>query len=351
MDETKWRVFTPREDDLDRRLDRVVRKLLSSLSLGRIYAALRKGQIRVNGKRAKPSTRLSRADRLEIHRTLVPAAEEHAESHRPSRGDSPPQNGGAGSARRHAPGRAARTAAGQKLRELICFENDAVVACNKPAGMLTHGGGSLTEAVIRYLAGRSPKSLSFTPGPMHRLDRQSSGIVLFPKTLRAAQHFSALQAAGGAEKEYVTVLAGRLSGETPWEDRLTRDETRRTTRAAAADEEGQTAVTRVLPVATAQEGGTWYTLARCSLTGGRTHQIRAQAAINGLPLEGDVKYGGPKRAGGFLLHAHRMVLHEEAAELGFTTVVAPPSEAALELLAYRFGSSTAEALFGPPESR
>lgn len=334
MSESKWIEFTPGEDDASRRLDRVLRKLLGAVPLSRIYAALRKGEVRINGKRAKPGARLTAGDRLEIRAEL---ARESAA-------------GAGGSTRSGSAADGAKS--GDRFEDLICFENEAVLACNKPPGVLTHGGEnrestqSLADRAVAYLSAKGSASLSFTSGPMHRLDRNSSGIVLFPKRLVAARAFSSLQAAGETVKQYLAVLAGRMRSESRWEDVLERDNARRVTQAAADDESGRAAVTVVEPVATAQEDGRWYTLARCTLASGRTHQIRAQAALHEAPLEGDVKYGGPRRRGGFTLHAYRLALRSWSDELAFTEIFAAPPVAARELIEYRFGRSALESVAG-----
>ena len=106
-------------------------------------------------------------------------------------------------------------------------------------------------------------------------------------------------------KTYLALLSGVVTQETAWDDQLERDRSTRITKKADTGE-GRRALTEVVPEAV--EAG--FTLARIILHTGLTHQIRAQAAIHGVPLAGDELYGGESIPGnsGYLLHAHRLCL-------------------------------------------
>jgi 23S rRNA pseudouridine955/2504/2580 synthase len=154
--------------------------------------------------------------------------------------------------------------------------------------------------VRNYLEGRLPPSLSFRPGPLHRLDRPTSGIIAFSTSLEGARNFSALLRQGRLRKSYLALVEG-AAGETAfWEDGLFRDRQQKKTLSGGDDIPGiQKARTRVFTLASASG----YSLLRLELDTGRTHQIRAQAALHGCPLAGDRKYGGGPQAGGLFLHA------------------------------------------------
>jgi 23S rRNA pseudouridine955/2504/2580 synthase len=196
-------------------------------------------------------------------------------------------------------------------------EEDGLLILNKPAGITVHGPGSLDEQVRAYLAPRLPRSLSFTPGPLHRLDKPSSGVIVFSTNLEGARYFSALlrdRTIGRAviRKTYLAVTDGTVETDEIWEDALFRDRGRKKTCIVSQPDDGaatgakaRPALTRITPIASASGRS----FIRAEIETGRTHQIRAQAAAHAFPLSGDAKYGGrpfsggKSRPGGFFLHS------------------------------------------------
>jgi 23S rRNA pseudouridine955/2504/2580 synthase len=171
-----------------------------------------------------------------------------------------------------------------------------------------------------YLGPRLPPSLSFKPGPLHRLDKPTSGVIVFSAALEGARIFSALLREGRLKKYYLALVEGRLRGPEFWEDPLARE-----------GERPRIARTRVRPLA--ELGGR--TLILAELLTGRTHQIRAQAAARGHPLEGDLRYGGSPGNGGPWLHAWKLELGEGARLFPGPVpplISAPPPEAFLRRL-------------------
>jgi 23S rRNA pseudouridine955/2504/2580 synthase len=209
----------------------------------------------------------------------------------------------------------------------IIFESPDLLALNKPAGLAVHGPGSLDTRVRAYLAPRLPPSLSFNPGPLHRLDKPTSGIVVFSVSLAGARFFSALLREHSLVKRYLALVEGSVRSSGVWEDELVRDRDLRKTLLPESAEtgrespEGKPARTRFKPLG--RDGG--FTLLELEPETGRTHQIRAQAAFHGHPLAGDRKYGSrtkppvPNRDGNgeglsFLLHAWRLEVPSHPAE-------------------------------------
>ncbi len=289
------------KDDEGRRLDRVLRKALGGMPLSAIHKALRKGDIRVAGARRDPESRCAAGEVVEISGVLlVPDGI--------SLGISP---GGP-------PSPAAPLAPPPTFP--IVLEVPDLVFVDKPIGMLVHDGADSLEArVRRYLAPALEPSLSFAPGPLHRLDRNTSGVIAFSKSIGGARAFSEALRERRITKTYLALLEGRLGASAEWDDFLARDgESRRSlvsaapklfetspeaapcadSRAARAKE----ALTVVTPLAFS--GG--FTLAAIALGTGRTHQIRAQAAAHGHPLAGDRKYGGHPCGQPYYLHAWRL---------------------------------------------
>jgi 23S rRNA pseudouridine955/2504/2580 synthase len=204
---------------------------------------------------------------------------------------------------------------------VILYEDPDLLAVNKEAGVPVHGTeGSLDSLVRAYLGPKLPPSLSFRPGPLHRLDRPTSGIVVFSVSLTGARHFSALLREGKIHKQYLALVEGpRIDKPGRWEEPLLRDRENRRTIVSA---DGKPARTAYSPLAwypggkngNAEKPADGYTLLVLEPETGRRHQIRAHAAFHGHPLAGDSTYGGRPLPGPrgnppdppFLLHAWKL---------------------------------------------
>jgi 23S rRNA pseudouridine955/2504/2580 synthase len=262
----------------------------------------------------------------------------------------------------------------------IIFENNDLLAVNKPVGIAVHGEDSLDTLIQTYLEGRrqaasSPISLSFRSGPLHRLDQPTSGIVVFSKSLAGARLFSSLIQEHRLVKRYLALVDGCLNRAEMWEDALVRDKAARKTFAASGTASDPPPLVRdtvatatfeslrlaahsglataiPLPVsplspsppkAAAKSAQTRITplaaTTRCSLIcaeigTGRTHQIRAQAALHGHPLSGDKKYNGSFQKGGLLLHAWKL---DFPPETGIPPLAAPLPKAFQKRIREIFG--------------
>lgn len=321
-----FRGFTAGENDSGRRLDRVVRKFLPGLPLSAVYGALRKGRIRLRGGKAGPEARVGAGDPIEIHESLLsgtgqsgggrPRHDGVSREPEPVRGPAVP-DGKSPQPREHLPESAAR-----ELARLTVYENDHLLGVNKPRGLLIHGPDSLETIVRAALEPSLQGSMSFTPGPLHRLDRNTSGLVFFSRSLAGARAFSEHLRAGRLEKYYLAVLDGTLGQAERWTEPLARDRSERITR-AVPEETGSAAgaEARTTAVPLARANGRALCLVR--IERGRTHQIRAHAAAHGRPLSGDRKYGGSPLHGGYILHAWGVRLRSPDPVLGFTALGAP----------------------------
>ena len=275
--------LTAAADDNGRRLDRILRKALRDLPLSAIYRLLREKAVRVDGKNAAAS------DRVRAGQTITVEI------------DYEPPIAGAGESRKNS----------SLAAPDILFEGAGLLVLNKPAGLVVHGkdggqGGSLEDQVRSWLAPKIPSSLSFRPGPLHRLDKPSSGIIVFSASLEGARYFSSLMRERKIRKFYLALAGGNIENSEIWEDDLYRDKEKRKTFSGAppyrTGAEAKAAYTRVSPLA----GNSACTLILAEIETGRTHQIRAQAAARGHALLGDSKYGGPPMKDGFFLHSWRM---------------------------------------------
>lgn len=267
----KYTGFTAGSNDSGKRADRIIRQFVKNLPLSGIYKAFRKGLIRINDKKAKPEDKISEGDSIFIYNSLLNGQEADKKSALPAE---------------------------SSLNNLIIYEDDDLIALNKKKGMLVHGEkGSLEERVRMYLKSRIPDSLSFNPGPLHRLDRNTSGLIFFSKSIGGARAFSSDLQNKKITKFYITLLDGKLRKKEQWVDNLHREEKKKVT---AVNTKGKISRTTAIPLYCSEK----YTLALIKIETGRTHQIRAQASYHGHPLSGDRKYGGTPLREGYFLHSY-----------------------------------------------
>jgi 23S rRNA pseudouridine955/2504/2580 synthase len=260
------------QDDAGRRLDRILRSALGDRSLSSIYSSLRRGLIRVNGAKASPDRRMAAGDRIFIHAALGLRDPLIADR---------PRDPGEGLA---------------SIADMLILATSDLLFINKPRGLVAQGDEALEGRIRRALASRSAASLSFNPGPLHRLDRNTTGLIVFPRSAAGARAFSELLRRRALEKLYLALVDGEVAGSAEWRDRLARDEA---AMRSVADESGDEARASMRPLLSAQGKS----LVLVELHTGLTHQIRAQAALRGMPLSGDSKYGGSPFGGGYILHA------------------------------------------------
>ena len=308
--------FRVEADDVDRRVDRVVRRLLPRTPLSRLYQALREGDIRVNGSRVAPAVRTRPADLIQVRAGLA-------------RDVSPPCPWPD-----HDRGTGRETGATPP----ILYRGGGVLAVAKPAGLAVHGDG---DSVMSRLCRARPlrrAALSFAPAPVHQLDRITSGVLVIAERLEAARQWSLALRNGQVLKLYLAVVAGNVSSDpagTTWTDNLRYDPRQRRTR---ADDDGRAARTRVWELART-DADVPATLLLMRLFTGRRHQIRAQAARRGHPLLGDTRYGAGDPAGSQpLLHAAAVRNDLQARAV---PIVAPLPPAVRLALDRRFGGGTA----------
>ncbi len=304
------------DNDAGRRLDRIVRRMLPEEPLTGIYKLIRLGIIRVNGTKKSCSYRVIKGQTIDIPEEI--------------KKDPPGYNSGKV---RKPPGNLNIPPLPENW---LIYRSTKLIALNKPAGLLTHGRDSLDERVQQYLS-RNPirdnvSSLSFKPGPLHRLDRNTTGIVLYPLTLKTAQELSLCIHSHRIIKIYIALLSGTIYEPAVWKDTIKRNKMKRISY-IAGDDSGKRAVTKVMPVASRNN----LTLALCFPVTGRTHQIRVQAKAHHCPFPGDTKYGGKKNRKGYLLHAAYIGLRDCRIEDNLKELYAPLAESSSKTLENIFG--------------
>jgi 23S rRNA pseudouridine955/2504/2580 synthase len=272
--------------DAGQRLDNFLLRSLKGVPRTHIYRLLRKGEVRVNSRRARPDQRLVAGDRVRL----------------------PP-------VRRADPAAAAAPhgALQQRVSESIVYEDDDLIAINKPAGLAVHGGSGMAHGVIEALRAARPELTELDL--VHRLDRETSGCLLIAKRRAALRDLHAQLREGRVEKRYLALLCGHWQlGRKRIELALDTGERVSGERHVAVRSHGRMAVSTFGPV---QFFGNLATLVEVDLDTGKTHQIRVHAAHAGFPVAGDDKYGNREcntRLQDYALH--RMFLH--SASIGVT---------------------------------
>ena len=252
------------EDREGQRLDNFLLGQLKGAPRSLVYKIVRSGQVRVNGGRAKPERKLAGGDEVRIPPVRI--AEE---------GDSAP------------PPKSLLAA----LESAIVFEDARLLALNKPTGLASHGGSGISHGAIESLRALRPgQSLEL----VHRLDRDTSGLLVVAKKRSALRELQALlreDHGAGIDKRYLTLLTGRMpdgmmSVDAPLYVGLRQGGERHVT--VHANGKPSTSHFRVLE----RRGGQSYCEVRIET--GRTHQIRVHAQHIGHAVAGDDKYGDPE---------------------------------------------------------
>jgi len=266
-----------------------------------VYRILRTGEVRVNGRRAKPAYRLVTGDRVRL----------------------PPLQGKDRKKDEEAP-----KAPSKSLRDFVTaaviHEDRDLIVVNKPAGVAVHGGSGVSFGVIEALRAVHPqlKELEL----VHRLDRETSGCLLVAKRRAVLRDLHAQLRERQMQKRYLALVAGRWPfGVKTIDLPLKTNLKQGGERVVRVHSEGQQAVTTFKPI---EQFGKLATLLDIDLGTGRTHQIRVHAAHAGYPVAGDEKYGDREKDAKLKAHGlSRMFLH--AASLTFRrgedpfTVTAP----------------------------
>jgi 23S rRNA pseudouridine955/2504/2580 synthase len=265
------------------RIDNALMTLLKGVPKSMIYRLLRTGQVRVNGKRAKPDTRLSQGDTLRI--PPVRTAE------RPAEEGAPP---------------AALTA----VLEAVIFEDKHFLVIDKPAGMASHGGSGVSFGAIELLRQARPKDHLEL---VHRLDRDTSGVLVLARTRAGLTGLQAAIRDGEVTKQYLCLMVGH-PGKAKFDVNapLKKSVLQGGERMVRVADDGKPSLTFFREM----EQYPGARLMQATLGTGRTHQIRVHAAHVGHPLAGDAKYGDKDANRRFKeVGLHRLFLH--AAHLSF----------------------------------
>jgi len=275
-------------DRAGQRLDNFLLGQLKGAPKSLIYKLIRSGQVRVNGGRAKPDTRLDGGETVRIPPVSLPVA-----------GETP------------TPGKRLL----EQMAASVVFEDARLLAINKPSGMASHGGSGVSAGVIETLRALRPEQ---TLELVHRLDRDTSGLLLVAKKRAALTGLQALfreDHASAIDKRYLTLLCGRLpDGVMPVDAPLHVGLRQGGERHVQVHADGKPALSE-FKLLERRGGQSW---CEVRIHTGRTHQIRVHAQHIGHPVAGDDKYGDAESNRRLRDNTglSRLALH--AASLGFT---------------------------------
>lgn len=252
----------------NQRIDKYVRKILNDAPLSFIYKVFRKKDVKANGHWVDISYVLKENDSIRIYIT----DEQLNEFSKP------------------------KILVNSKLLAKVIFEDDNVLVLNKPKGILVHGDETekrvtLANQVLNYLNQKGeydPTCKGFIPSPAHRLDRNTSGVVIFGKNLPALQVLEKLfKEKSGIEKHYLGLVSGIVESDGEINAPLLKDPNSGLVKVSSLRSGAKDALTRYCVVETMRD----YSLLDIQIFTGRTHQIRVHMAYIHHPIVGDGKYG------------------------------------------------------------
>ena len=312
--------FNVELNDANQRLDKYLRKALPNNELGSIYKAFRKKNVKVNGKPSKPEYIVQFGDEIIVF--LKRKIEEV-------------------------------TIQLPVIRQFkVIFEDENLLIVSKPAGVsvqedVISKGNSLARQVLGYLYAKheyEPKQENmYIPSPVHRIDRNTTGLVIFAKNFAASQALTEmLKHRTTIDKYYLALVVGKVDSVGDIQLSLEKDEK---TSQVRVSKHGQSARTKYQRIQTNEE----YSLVEAQIITGRTHQIRVHFAAIGHPIVGDSKYGDYEINAEFVkkfnfkrqfLHAYKLKISDISGRFSYLNnreFIADLPEDKKQITAYIFG--------------
>lgn len=266
-------------NDQDKRIDKLLRFLLPDVSLSEIYKLIRKKLIKVNNQKIKENYKIKKNDVISIPNFIIsskkvcttPFLQENLKQQ------------------------------AQKLD--IVFENEHILIINKPYDVNVHGKENSLEKIVQkyYSEKKSDNSLTFKTGPLHRLDKKTTGLIAFSMSSQGARWFSQNIKSRKIQKIYYALLEGKIENKNEtieWNDFTENTREKKdnffTVNAVSDlknDSNAKNASLFITPLLYGKINNKAVTFAKIILKTGRKHQIRVQCALHSFPLLGDKTYG------------------------------------------------------------
>ena len=242
------------EEEAGQRIDNFLLARLKGVPKSHVYRIVRSGEVRVNSGRIEPAYRVEAGDRIRVPPLRL--------AERPEKPPAP------------------------RMELPILYEDDALLAIDKPAGLAVHGGSGIAHGVIESLRAARPAARFLEL--VHRLDRDTSGVLLIAKKRSALTALHEQLRERSIDKRYLAAVAGRFRNEKQRvRVALERREAGAAGRRVTVSEDGQPSETLLRRIAVGAE----YTLLEAQLLTGRMHQIRVHLAHLKHPILGDDRYG------------------------------------------------------------
>ena len=260
------------KNESEQRFDRFLKKYLSEAPQSFIYKMIRKKNIKLNNKKARPDTIIVEGDIIQLYLN-----DETIEKFKGK-----------------------NEIIESKLNPKLIYEDENIILINKPVGILSHSankndGNNIVDSMIYYLYEKGeydPKiENTFVPSICNRLDRNTSGIIIGTKNYQSLRMINASMKKGSIDRYYRTIVKGIIKKDKIIEGYLVKDE--EVNKVEILDkkiDDSKKVTTRIKVLGSSHE----YSLLEIELITGRTHQIRAHLASIGYPIIGDVKYGDKK---------------------------------------------------------
>ena len=250
------------EDYQSTRLDNFLLYKVKNVPKSRIYSMIRKGEVRINGSRCKPERKLQKGDKIRI----------------------PPYKSVKNFIQKP------KKSLINIIKRNIVFEDNSIIAINKPEGLASHGGSGLSLGLIEAV--RQIDSKYKDTHLVHRLDRNTSGIMVLAKKRSILRKLNEEIRKGNVEKKYIAIVTGSWPKNiTKIDKKLVKNELRSGEREVRVGNEGKDSITLVNLL----EINKNFSKLECELITGRTHQIRVHLQSEGFPILGDEKYGDKEK--------------------------------------------------------
>lgn len=260
MNNTSVKLVTIAADEAGQRIDNFLRNQLKGVPKSMIYRIVRKGEVRVNKKRIKPEYKLQSGDEVRIHPVRIAERDEAPVS--------------------------AKLDKVAALNDCIIFEDDYLLVLNKPSGTAVHGGSGLSFGVIEGLRALRPEARFLEL--VHRLDRETSGVLLVAKKRSALRALHEQLRMKGMQKDYLALVRGQWQSHCKVvQAPLLKNILQSGERIVRVNAEGKPSETRFK----VEERFENATLVKASPVTGRTHQIRVHTLHAGHPIAFDDRYG------------------------------------------------------------